>query len=289
MALSFPVLKLPDRPHRPNRRYLRPPAPLVFPTGKNVPEGADHKLKLYDLWLSVRHAYADGCLTSSDQFLYYDATNPKKCLAPDFALRLGAPHELLKTWKTWEKGAPHVAVEIVSDWDRSTRRLEETLERYSQAGVAELARLDPENRRRPLRIWDLFEGDMVERDLADPESLRCDALGLYWCVQEDSRLGLVLRLGLTIDCGTLLPTPEEAERAEKEAALAAKEAALADKNAALADRNAALADRNAALADKDSALAAKEAALADKDSALAAREAALARIAELEAELAKKR
>ena len=224
MALSLP---LPAEPVRPPRSYLRPPAPLVFPTGKPVPEGADHKLKLYDLWLSVRRAYPEGCLTSSDQFLYFDPTDPKKCLAPDFAVRVGAKTELLKSWKTWEKGAPHAACEIVSDWDRSTTRLKETLERYRRAGVLELVRLDPENRTRPVRIWDAFSGDLVERDLDHPEALRCDALGLYWSVQQDQKLGLTLRLSLTNEGGDILPTPEEAERGAKEAALADREAALA--------------------------------------------------------------
>ncbi|HEX6273121.1 MAG TPA: Uma2 family endonuclease [Polyangiaceae bacterium] len=199
-----------------------------------MPEGADHKLKLYDLWLSVRRAYPEGCLTSSDQFLYFDPTDPKKCLAPDFAVRVGAKAELLKSWKTWEKGAPHAACEIVSDWDRSTTRLKETLERYRRAGVLELVRLDPENRARPIRIWDAFSGDLVERDLDHPEALRCDALGLYWSVQQDPTLGLTLRLSLTNGGGDILPTPEEAERAAKEAAFADREAALADREAALA-------------------------------------------------------
>jgi Uma2 family endonuclease len=252
MALSLPV---PSQPERPARPYLRPPVPLVFPTGKPVPEGADHKLKLYDLWLSVRRAYPEGCLTSSDQFLYFDPTDPTLCLAPDFALRLGAKAELLKSWKTWEKGAPHVAAEIVSDWDRSTTRLKETLERYRRAGVLELVRLDPDNRERPIRVWDAFSGDLVERDLAHPEALRCDALGLYWCVQQDAKLGLTLRLGLTSDGRAILPTPEEAALADKEAALADKEAALADKEAALADKEGALAriaELEAALARKRS-------------------------------------
>jgi Uma2 family endonuclease len=246
---------------RPERPYLRPPKPLVFPTGKPVPEGADHKLKLYDLWLSVRRAYPEGCLTSSDQFLYFDPTDPKKCLAPDFAIRLGAPPELLKSWKIWEKGAPHVAVEIVSDWDRSTTRLKETLERYRQAGVLELVRLDPENRKAPIRLWDAFSGDLVERGLAHPEALRCDALGLYWCVQQDPKLGLTLRLSLTSDGSSILPTPEEAALAEKDAALAEKETAFAE----------------------------RQAALAEKDAVLAEKQVALARIAELEAEIAGRR
>ena len=61
----------------------------------------------------------------------------------------------------------------------------------------------------------------------DPEALRCDALGLYWCVREDPKLGLVLRLGTTNDCGELLPTPEEDFQARLEASRAENDAAHA--------------------------------------------------------------
>jgi len=93
--------------------------------------------------------------------------------------------------------------------------------------VLELVRLDPENRKRPIRIWDTFSGDLVERDITHPEALRCDTLRLYWCVQEDPRLGLTLRLSRTNDGSSILPTPEEAERAGREAERAEKDAALA--------------------------------------------------------------
>ena len=42
---------------------------------------------------------------------------------------VGAPSRILSMWKTWELGAPHVGVEIVSDWDTSTGRMEQKLER----------------------------------------------------------------------------------------------------------------------------------------------------------------
>ena len=95
-------------------------------------------------------------------------------------------------------------------------------------------RFDPEARENPLRLWDLIDGDLVERDPLDPESRRCDALRLYWCVRSSATLGPTLRLARDAEGTDLLPTPEEA-------ALAAKDAALADKDAALADKDAALA------------------------------------------------
>jgi hypothetical protein len=222
-------------------RYLRPPAPLFFPEGADVPEGLDHKLKLIELFQSVMLALGEGALVGSDMFLYWDPTNPRKCLAPDLCVRMGSPALILKTWKTWEQGAPHVGVEVVSDYDRGDGPFGEKLERYRQAGIAEVVRFDPEARETPLRLWDLLDGDLVERDLSTPEARVCDALGFYWCVVEDARLGRKLRLARDAKGTDLLPTPEESERAAKEAALAAKEAALAAKEAALAAKEAALA------------------------------------------------
>jgi hypothetical protein len=74
-----------------------------------------------------------------------------------------------------------------------------------------------------LRLWDILEGDLVERDPTDREARRCDALGLYWCVVEHPRLGPTLRLARDLEGQDVLPTPEEAALArvaELEAELA---------------------------------------------------------------------
>lgn len=237
MALSLPI----PAP-RPGRRYLRPPAPLVFPSGADVPESDRHKRIIVVLWQSVLAAFGNRALVASDMFLYWDPTNPKRCLAPDLMVRVGTEPESLQSWKTWDKGAPHVGVEIVSDWDRAEMRVEEKLERYRQVGILEVVRYDPENRATPLRLWDLFDGDLVERDLADPEAYRCDALGLYWCIHDDATLGPTLRLARGSGCAELIPTPEEAERAAKQAALAEKQAILVEKQAEQTAKEAALAE-----------------------------------------------
>jgi hypothetical protein len=89
-----------------------------------------------------------------------------------------------------------VGVEVASDWDKTDSTTEEKIERYRQAGIAEVVRFDPDEKdtRLRLRFWDLVEGDMVERDPADPEARRCDALGCYWCVVEGGPLDPTLRL-----------------------------------------------------------------------------------------------
>jgi hypothetical protein len=221
-------------------RYLRPPAPLHFPEQETVPENQGHRLRVNALWESAARELGDAALVACDQFLYWDPTNPKKCLAPDLAVRVCTSNvhsSELRAWKTWELGAPHVGVEIVSDWDRSQGTLAQKLERYRQAGIAEVVRFDDEDSERPLRLWDLLDGDLVERDISAPDARFCDALGLYWCIVSDPVLGPCLRLARDPDGLTLLPTPAEerdTERAAKEAAVAAKEAAVAAKEAALA-------------------------------------------------------
>jgi hypothetical protein len=196
-------------------RYLRPPAPLNFPEEEQVGESVDHKLRVVALWQSVTQALGDGALVASDQFLYWDPTDPKKCLAPDLAVRMGTPSVILKTWKTWERGAPHVGVEIVSDWDRSQGPFAQKLERYRQAGIAEVVRFDDADAATPLRFWDLLDGDLVERDLTKEDVRFCDALGLYWSVVGDPVLGATLRLARDPEGKELLRTPIE----ERDAAL----------------------------------------------------------------------
>lgn len=219
----------PSVPQRVQRRYLRPPVPLHFPADEQMPEGMLHRLLMNRLWLSVEHELAGRALISSDQFLYWDPTDPNKCLAPDVAVRVGGAPAVLKSWKTWERGAPHVAVEIVSDSDRAARDLELKLARYRQSGIAELARFDSDEEEAPLRLWDLIDGDLVERDMTDPEATRCDALGLYWCVVRDSQLGRSLRLAYDRGGERVVPTAEEAARAREDAA----QARIAELEAAL--------------------------------------------------------
>jgi len=185
-----------------------------------MPEGRWHRLATEALAQSIEYELGRQVLVSSDQFLYFDPTNPKRCLAPDVAFRLGTPFELLRTWKTWQHGTPHVGVEVVSPADASDLSLEEKLARYRQAGVGEVVRYDCEAKEHPIRVWDLIDGDLVERDPADPEAMRCDALGYYWCVYQDPDLGPTLRLSRDRAGKDLVLTRAEAERSEKEAALA---------------------------------------------------------------------
>jgi Uma2 family endonuclease len=174
------------------------------------------------LYLILEWRLRGRAFVGSDQFVYWDPTDPRSCLAPDVFVRLGGPDELLRSFKTWEHGAPHVAVEIASEPDQRDRNLEEQLERYRRSGIPEVVRFEPESASTPLRIWDAVGGDLVERDLAAAESRRSDTLGAYWVLAPDPELGSVLRLSEDAEGRECWPTPEDsarAERAEKEAAL----------------------------------------------------------------------
>jgi hypothetical protein len=194
------------------RRYLRRPIPLVFPTDEEVPEHKLHVELRTALYQLVRLALGDRVIVGTEQFVYFDASNPKRCLAPDLMVWVGAPDEIFGAWKVWERGAPHVAVEIVSPSDAPPGPWKKKLEQYVQCGVREVVRFDPVAKKGRLRIWDRIEGDLVERDISSPAGHLCDALGLYWCLTIDPVLGLMLRLSRDSAGLELLPTLEEAQR-----------------------------------------------------------------------------
>jgi hypothetical protein len=205
------------------RRYLRAPVPVHFPEGDVVPEGGLHFELRTALFLLLHAELAGRAFVGSDQFLYWNPVDPTACVAPDIMVRLGAPDAPVPSWKVWENGAPHVAVEIVSPTESATVDWSTKLERYRHSGVRELVRFDPEDSARPLRLWDRVDGDLVERDLTDARAHRSDALALYWCVTPDARLGRKLALSRDADGAELLLTPGElATRAESE-----RDAALA--------------------------------------------------------------
>lgn len=212
------------------RRYVRRPSPLDFPCEEEVPETSVHLRLRTALFLILERELRGRAFVGSDQFVYWAATDPKACLAPDILVRMGGPLELLPSFKTWLHGAPHVAVEIVSAADSRDRDWDEKLERYRRTGIAEVVRFDADDADAPLRLWDFMEGDLVERDRTDPEAFRCDAISAYWAVVTDATLGPMLRVARDSKGLEFWLTPEEAERearSEQAAEHAAKEAALA--------------------------------------------------------------
>src|SRR5690606_25709534 len=114
-----------------------------------------------------------------DQFVYYDASNPKACLAPDVYVKLGGPKGDIESWKTWERGTPDLAIEIGSRSDQPEEPWEEKLGRYHQLGVRELVRFDPRAITR-LRVWDYVDGDLAERRFAPDSPVPCRVLSRWW-------------------------------------------------------------------------------------------------------------
>jgi len=210
---------LASRP-RPNRSYVRPPQPIHFPESEEMPETGLHLEVRTALYLLVRDFVGERGAVGSDQFLYWDPSDPRQCLAPDLIVRVGAVPGPFPTWKTWERGAPHLAVEIVSPFDAGEAEWQRKLARYRRSGINEIARFDPEDATQPLRLWDRFDGDLVERSLEGEHALLCDALGVHWCVRSDATLGRVLRLSQDPLGQILVPTVREREAAAAAAAAA---------------------------------------------------------------------
>jgi Uma2 family endonuclease len=199
---------------RPKRNYVRPPVPIHFPDSAEMPETGVHLEVRTALYLLVRDFVGERGAVGSEQFMYWDASDPRPCLAPDLIVRMGATPGPFPTWKVWERGAPHLAVEVVSPSDASESSWAQKFEGYRKSGVNEIVRFDPADATHSLRLWDRFDGgDLVERDLEGEQALLCDTLGVYWCVRGDAVLGRILRLAYDALGQTLVPTTVERERA----------------------------------------------------------------------------
>lgn len=205
-------------------RYLRAPVPVRFPESAEVPESKLHLALRTLIYEVLRHGFAEHAAIGCDQFVYWDATSPRACLSPDAFVRLGQPDSNFKSWKVWERGAPEVAVEIVSDSDVHEEDWQTKLGRYARLGVEELVRFDPECAEQRLRIWDRIENDLVERELASP-CAESSVLPGYWLENQHAALGPSLRLSHDSHGARLYPTEAEAHRAEAEAHRAKAEAA----------------------------------------------------------------
>lgn len=216
-------------------RHVREPEPLFFPSSEEMPETRRHLGLRTALFQILELAFADRATLGSEQFVYWDPTNPRACCAPDVMLRLGEPDEPFDNWKVWEWGAPHLAIEIVSASDADHGPWEQKLERYRSMGVLELVRFDPDDEETPFRIWDRPDFDLVERDRALPDFARCRTLDAYFCVKHDEKLGAMLRLARDVEGCDLFPTPAEARLRAEEARLQA-EARVRELEAELARR-----------------------------------------------------
>jgi hypothetical protein len=163
----------------------------------------------------------------SNQFVYYDAEEPSRCLAPDAYVQRVPPTGLIRSWKSWERGAPEVAVEIVSDSDARDLPWEQKLHRYRQLGVTELVRFDPTGRDPVLRIWDRADWTLVER-VVNGASAPSLVLGFAWIVAPAEGMPVALRIAKD---GALVPTRRERSDAAEAHAKAEQEALRAEQEA----------------------------------------------------------
>jgi Uma2 family endonuclease len=200
-------------------RYLREPQPLFFPVDEEMPETRRHLEVRTALFQSLKAAFGDRAVIGSEQFVFWDPTDPNARCAPDVMVRLGERDAPFDSWKIWERGAPQLAVEIISSSDSTDKPWSAKLERYRKVGLRELVAFDADDSERPLRIWDFADGDLVERDQAGPRFRSCEVLGAYWIVRPAPEIGLTLRLARDPEGVELFPTPEDRIR-ELEAELA---------------------------------------------------------------------
>ena len=218
--------------------YERPPRPIFFPEEELVPETKRHLALRTLLFAVLERAFGDRAAIGSDQFVYFHAADPRRCVAPDVFVRLDAENDLFPTWKVWERGAPDVAIEIGSDHERPWA---DKLVDYQQLGVRELVRFDPEAPAGVrLRVWDRVHEDLVPRLVAG-ERAASRVLGGTWCVAPGDNVDVALRLEDA--SGALLPTTAEAEKAERQAKEAERARADAERQEKEAERAAKEAER----------------------------------------------
>ncbi len=235
----------PPSSDRANRaRYLEPPSPLIFPESADVPETQLHLDLRTILYLLLSEHLGEPFTVGSDQFVYWDAGNPKRCLAPDVYVKRSPRGEPVRTWKVWERGAPDVAVEITSDSDSMPADWNAKLAQYQTLGVSELVRLNLLDKRKPaLRIWDRVDGRLSER-LVESNQAASLVLDLYWVIAPVGKTARALRIA-TGDPLVLVPTAQEARQAEAQARQAEAQARQAEAQARQAEAQARRAEAQA--------------------------------------------
>ena len=216
-------------------RYIRPIVPVRYPDSDPEWEMSENKrhqrlCKVLRELLAVA-AGVERAAIGSDQFVYFDTSNPKRKCAPDGLVKLGVPDWDFDVWKTWEDGVPELCVEVLSPSDTKEKlTLEEKLRRFHTMGVGEVVCFDVDEQvGRRIRAWDLVSGDLVER-VVEQERTPCRTLGRWFVVGEAplDALPAALRLAEDGEGAHLVPLPREADRADQERAIAETDRAVAE-------------------------------------------------------------
>lgn len=203
--------------HRPTiaseLRHCREVRPLVFPSSEpedeRVSESKRHLELRTFLYALLHHAFAAEHSVGSEQFVYFNGRDPRRCCSPDAFVKLGVPDTPFPSWKAWERGAPELIVEINSPRDEERWTWEEKLERFHELGAREVVRFDPEaSPERRIRVWDRVEDDLVER-VVGGAATPCLTLGLWWVVAPLRGFAVGLRLARDPEGREMLLSPEE--------------------------------------------------------------------------------
>lgn len=194
-------------------RHVRPVEPIVFPASEPWEEHLGQSKRHLGLCTILaellRELIGPNDSYGADQYVYWNARTPRVCLAPDGFVKLGVPDEIFDTWKTWEKGVPELAVEVLSPSDTPERwTFAEKLRKYHELGVRELVCFNtdaPPGER--LRVWDRLREDLVERVVED-ERTPCLTLGddVEWIVAPAEVWPAALRL---VKDGRIVPLARE--------------------------------------------------------------------------------
>ena len=203
-------------------RHVRPVRPLRFPEqepeDERMPQGRRHRYLCNALHEMLRAVCVPEHTVGDDQFVYFDASNPRRCLAPDSFVTLGVPDHDFDAYKVWDEGTPDVAFEILSPSDSPERwTFEEKLLRYHALGVRELVvfQVDADSGAR-LRVWDRIDEDLVER-VVTGDTTPCLTLGVTLLVGRVNEYPVGLRLARDAEGKELVLTSDEARRAADEA------------------------------------------------------------------------
>jgi hypothetical protein len=200
--------------------------PLRFPEQEpdeeRMGQGRRHLHLCSALYEMLRATCVPQHTVGADQFVYFDAAEPKRCLAPDAFVTLGLSDHDFDSYLVWEEGTPDGAFEVLSPSDTPERwTFEEKLVRYRALGVRELVTFHvdaPPGER--LRVWDRIEHDLVERVVTN-DLTPCVTLGLTLLVAPVEGYAVGLRLARDPNGSDPVLTPREAlAKLERELATA---------------------------------------------------------------------
>ena len=231
-------------------KYVGRIVPLHFPESADVPESQLH-LDLRTLLYQLLSTHLGESVTvGSDQFVYLDASNPKRCVAPDVYAKATPRGEPIRSWKLWERGAPDVAVEIISESDAGDASWDEKFALYRALGVKELVRFDLVSGGPPLRVWHRTQEDLAELELPEDANVNTPHVAsmvfdFHWVIAPAGKLQQTLRLASAINPLTLILTDAEARETERQAKEAERQAKEAERQAKEAERQAKEAERQA--------------------------------------------